>query len=224
VKVFTLPTEAFPLSWPTGVPRSKFPRRAKFGDQTVASQLDEIDRQLRLMGAAASVISSNLPTRKDGRPRGDGLLRFNDQGVCVYWTAWVTRGGKSLCAPHAMPCDKWDRIEHNLRAIAMSLDAMRGLERWGAVTIEQAFAGFVALPPGDPDAPPAAPAERTWREVLDVPIDGWVTSAPPAAVLAYARTRHRELIKLHHPDRGGDPAVAAAINRALDLAEAELGA
>ena len=149
--MIAIPTECYPLAWPTGVPRTRYPIRGPFGkDRSVADQLDEVERQLRLMEVSASVISSNLPARKDGRPRADGLLRFTDQGVCVYWTARAMRGGQSIKVPHAMPCDKWDRIEHNLRAIAMSLDAMRGLTRWGAVTVEQAFAGFAALPPGDP--------------------------------------------------------------------------
>lgn len=37
-----------------------------------------------------------------------------------------------------------------------------------------------------------------------------------------ARDRHRELIRAHHPDVGGDAARAAEINAALDQALAEL--
>jgi hypothetical protein len=225
MRTIAIPTQASPLSWPAGVPRTKLPAPSKkfARDITVASQLDEVERQLKLLGAANGVISSNLPLRKDGRPRGDGLLRFDDQGVAVYWSLTEHRGGRWVQVAHCMPCDRWDRIEHNLRAISLSIEAMRGLERWGAVSTEQAFAGFAALPPGDPDAAPPAPADRPWRELLEVPADGWVTQAPPSVVLTFAKQQHRKLIQQHHPDRGGDPVTAAAINRALELAEAELG-
>lgn len=219
--MIAIPTECYPLAWPTGVPRTRYPQRATaFGrDHTVAAQLDEVERQLRLMKVSASVISSNLPPRRDGRP-SSSTTRFSDQGVCVYWTSTALRGGERVKVPHAMPCDHWDLIEHNLRAVALSLEAMRGLTRWGAVTVEQAFAGFVALPPGDAAA--TAPVETPWREVLGVPTVGWVTEAPREVVLRYAKDLHRELIKAHHPDRGGDPAIAAAVNVALEQAEREL--
>lgn len=220
---FTTPTECFPLAWPTGVPRRRLPERAPFGrDHTLASQIDEVYRQLRLMKADGAVVTSNLPRRADGTPRGDSTPRDNEHGVAIYWTTFAMRAGARVRVPHCMPCDRWDHIRHNMRAIALSLDAMRGLERWGAVSLEQAFAGFAALPPGDPAAARPAPAELPWRDVLGVE-GAWVGGAPAAAVLAYAKTRHRELAKIHHPDRGGDTATAAAINRALEQAEAELG-
>ena len=59
--------------------------------------------------------------------------------------------------------------------------------------------------------------------VLEVPSEPWTASAPASVLLLFARQQHRELIKRHHPDRGGDPSVAAAINVALAQAEAELG-
>jgi hypothetical protein len=126
---------------------------------------------------------------------------------------WVERDLCSACAPP-------DQVS-KMRVLGLVAGVVDGLSQVAQLLEE--FAGFAALPPGDPNVPPPTPAERPWREVLDVPIDGWTSGAPPAAVLAYARTRHRELIKLHHPDRGGDQAIAAAINRALDQAEAELG-
>lgn len=41
--------------------------------------------------------------------------------------------------------------------------------------------------------------------------------------LGFRLHRHRRLIAEHHPDRGGDPILAAEINAALEQAEAELG-
>lgn len=62
--------------------------------------------------------------------------------------------------------------------------------------------------------------KRPWRQVLG-PGQSWPQFGKPE-LLALARRRHRELIQKHHPDRGGDTAVAAEINAALDEAEMEL--
>lgn len=43
-------------------------------------------------------------------------------------------------------------------------------------------------------------------------------------LLVLAKTRHRKLIQLHHPDAGGAHDVAADLNAALAEAERELGA
>ncbi len=216
----TIPTEAFPLSWPLGVPRTRRPlERTPFQrGHTVARGFEETIRQLRLMGAATIVVSSNLALKPNGEPRSESP-RTDDHGVAVYWT--VAKHGSApgpAFTPHVMPCDKWSRIEHNLHAIGLSIAALRGVERWGAVRLEQAFAGFAALPPGAG----GAGVTRPWRDVLCVTGD-WMLAAPAAAVLAFARTQHRALLQRHHPDRGGSHEAAIELNVALEQAEAELG-
>lgn len=217
----TIPSSAFPLSWPTGVPRTSRPRRAAFAGYTYGHRLTEVRRQLALMHARSVVISTNLPVRLDGEPMASATVRGGDHGVAVYWAVPMMRGGKRELVAHCMPCDRWDRLEHNLHAIALSLEALRGVERWGAVTVEQAFAGFAALPPG---AASEEPPRKTWREVLGIPVGGWTDGAPAEAILAYAKMRHREIIQQHHPDHGGEVSLAAEANVAISEAERELGA
>lgn len=62
--------------------------------------------------------------------------------------------------------------------------------------------------------------KRTWRAVLG-PGQAWPMFGNEE-LLTLARRRHRELIQKHHPDKGGDPVIAAEINAALDEAEQEL--
>jgi len=46
-----------------------------------------------------------------------------------------------------MACDKWDKPEHNLWALQLSISAIRGLERWGGSEfLDGLFTGFKALP------------------------------------------------------------------------------
>lgn len=115
--------------------------------------------------------------------------------------------------------DRWRRLGDNLHAIALSIAALRGLDRWGAVRREQAFAGFRELGAGDGTEVAAPPAPRAWRDVLG----GFPGGLDAPDLLAIAKARHRRLIAEHHPDRGGTVETAAEINRAIAEAAAELG-
>jgi hypothetical protein len=95
-------------------------------------------------------------------------------------------------------CDRWDEIEDNCQAIAKTIGALRGIERWGSgQMVEQAFTGFIALP---------AP-EQPWQVL------GLDTSNPTADQVEHA---YRRLAAQHHPDRGGDPHTMSRINAARD--------
>ena len=141
--------QAFPLSWPAGVPRIRRSVRSQFGAHSVAEGVKEIRRQLTLLGARLPVISSNIPLKSDGNPYSDPG-RMADAGAAVYFQLH----GK----PYCLPCDRWDRVEHNFWAIAKHLEAMRGMQRWGVGSVEQQFAGFKAL---------AATSHEAWWDVLE---------------------------------------------------------
>jgi hypothetical protein len=138
------------------------------------------------MGAKGLMLSSNYTL---------GAQNPKEPGVVAYFT-WQE-------LPMAIPCDRWTRIEHNVQAIALTVEAMRGMERWGAKhMIKAMFTGFKALP---------APAElKTWHEVLG--LKAWVTED-------VVRARYRELAKQHHPDVGGDPAKFREIQAAFEAWE-----
>lgn len=102
-----------------------------------------------------------------------------------------------------MPCDKWDRLPDNIAAIAAHIDATRKIERYGVQSVEEAFAGFVALPP-----------PLNWKQILGV----------RGVSLDEAESAYRELAKRHHPDRGGSVVKMAELNQARDAAREALGA
>jgi hypothetical protein len=186
---------------------SQFGGRHRDALSAFATGQDVIDELARL-GAGSWVITSNLPSRGlEGIPYADAP-RGVDPGIAV-WFAYKR-------VERVLACDRWYRPEENLRAIAKSIEAMRGLERWGvADVLESVFTGFAAaLPPG---APPAA--KRPWRDVLEM---GNHQMLDASDQLAVAKARHRKLIAEAHPDAGGDHVRAAELNAALTEAEAEL--
>lgn len=205
----TAPLESFPLAWPLGRPRTPAGRRerAKFGtkvkderswSQTRRLTIDGATSRLRdtigLLRASALVISTNLQLRRDGLPRS-GQSEPSDPGVAVYFQL-KARG-------YVVACDKWDRVADNIAAIAAHLEAMRAQDRWGCGSLEQAFAGYKALA--------AADAIKSWWNVLGFtkPPERWAT----------VEAKHLELVRLHHPDRGGNASQMAEINAARDEAK-----
>lgn len=231
--MIVIPTEAYPLQWPANQPRTRAGDRkeSKFGTvvtnehgragmrhRSIWECVERVRAELRRTGAITVVISSMLPLRNDGLPRSDASqVPQGDPGVAVYWTRRV----RGRLQPHAMPCDRWNKVADNLYAIALSIEALRGMERWGAVSLEQAFAGFAALPPGDgTEIIPRQPVVD-WRTILG---GTWPEELEPAEILGIAKARHRKLIAIAHPDAGGSVAAAAELNDAINAAEQELRA
>lgn len=130
--------EAYPLHWPPGRPRSVTQQRSQFGVK-MSSARDGLLRQLRLLGAKHVVLSTNVALRQDGLPYANQKEPC-DPGVSVYFEY----RGKSMC----FSCDRWDRVRDNVRAIERTIEAIRGIERWGTgEMVQAAFSGFEALPP-----------------------------------------------------------------------------
>lgn len=191
--------EAYPLSWPAGYPRSRFPQRAIF-KTAFAKTRDQLTHELSLLGATQVVISSNIPLRRDGLPYA-GQAQPKDPGIAVYFL-WQKE-------QRVLACDKWDRVEDNLHAIELAVGAIRGLERWGVSDIlKRAFQGFTALP-----GPSAKPP---WWHVLDCE-----RSAPLETVERVYRTYAKEC----HPDRNGqgewNGLTMTDLNRAIQEARQE---
>lgn len=199
--------QASPLHWPFGKPRTAPGKRtrAAFSREpshatTVHRERMNLAREMRLLGVRSYLISSNLALRLDGEPRS-GQAEPADPGVAVYF-ALANR-------PTVLACDRWDRVADNLRAIVKHIEAIRGQDRWGVGTIEQAFAGYAALPP---PSGPDQPGERTWREVMGF-------GPREHIVLADIGIRYRALAK----ERAGDEAALRDLNVARDQARAEFG-
>lgn len=185
---------AFPLTWATIYPRTPHHKRkeARF-EVNFAVARDQLLHEMELLDAFAVIISSNVPLRQDGLPYAN-FKEPDDPGVAVYFR--VKKKNYVLC------CDRWLKVKDNLRAIGLHIAAMRGMERWGVGSVEQAFMGYQALPPQF--------SERKWWEVLGVD----VRASNDEVKLAY-----RKLARKYHPDKGGSSDRMSTINAAYQQAK-----
>ena len=193
-------TQAYPLQWPVGWPRTKTRTTARFGQKdargwhrqaTIATARERLQGQLDLLRAGNPVLSTNVELRLDGQPRSDRTDPA-DPGVAVYFTL---RG-----KPTTLACDRWDRVADNIVALAKHIEALRGMDRWGVGTADQVFAGYQSLP-----------APEQWWQVLGID-QGATVEVIDAAWRAKARDAH--------PDRGGTDAAMARLNAARDAGRA----
>lgn len=200
---------AYPICWPAGRQRTKTRQRAKFHkivrregtwdsreklsiEQARVRVVDELQR----LGARKPIISSNLELRMDGMARS-GQRQPTDPGVAVYFDL---DGGQKCIA-----IDLWDRVEDNLVAVAKSIDAMRGLERWGGAQIVAAvFTGFKALPGGDAIVTPMSVYEAA-SFLADIAKTAEPTTGARQIMDHRARfdSAYLTAVKAFHPDRNG---------------------
>lgn len=168
-------TQAYPLQWPIGRKRSPMPVPGVFKNCNHDRCIRELVAELERLGAENVVVSTNQPIRADGMPYAAKRI-ISDPGVAVYFT----RNDKPL----SFACDQYDTIPKNMRGITKTIEAMRGIERWGSKQMmEQAFTGFEALP---------HLATEHWTEVFNLPGD-----APCALVEKQYKVMRSET----HPDK-----------------------
>lgn len=195
----TAPKEAYPLSWPDRWPKPQYRYRSRFGrssfrggPHTIEKAREFLFAELSRLGASSVILSSNLRLRNDGLPIS-GQSQPADPSIGVYFNL---KG-----RPHVLACGSWDRASDNIWAIAKHVEALRGQERWGVGSIEQAFRGYTALPEKSGGV--------SWWDVLGVAMNATEEQVTDA---------YRTKAKIHHPDVGGDGAEFARLNEAYRMA------
>lgn len=194
----------WPLEWPLGWPRKKsYQRRnGQFRQAhrpiTMEGACRRLQEQLDKLQVTQATLSTNATLTLTGRPRGnDGQLA--DPGAAVYFTFKKK--------PTVLACDTYHALADNIAALAAHLEALRAIERYGVGTIEQALAGYKALP---------ADSAANWRVAL------FGANPPSPITLSAVEAAYRQLAKEKHPDLGGSDDAMAWLNRARDYALAEL--
>ena len=190
--------ENFPLYWPEGQQRTEGWKRKKTPFKvTQGTARDHLMAELARLGARDIILSTNIPLRKDGLPI-TGRREPDDPGVAVYF---------KYKGAMAFACDQYQKVYDNIRAIGLTIQAIRGIERWGSSDMmERAFRGFTALP---------APESMNWRAIL-----GFKPTDNPTQKEVKAACRKKALTM--HPDQGGSDTEFHILKAALEQAYLEV--
>lgn len=210
---------ATPPDWkPAHANRPSSPFRAAYSDT-----LDVLDREIRALGgtdAFLQVVASDRDLRLDGQLRADA--RVEHPGVIL--TLETKKRGTLVFSTDRYQAAAWRRERQagwqaNLRAIALGLEALRTVERYGIAETGQQYAGYRELGSGTALGPATVVETITVDEAarllaehaFDEP-DAWqdvLARGPDAA--------YRIAAKRHHPDAGGDPDVFRRLTLARNL-------
>lgn len=133
--------------------------------------------------------------RLDGGLRAD--VRPRSPGVIVMF--------ESRHGPQRYVCDRFDWWEDNVRAVALGLENLRRIERYGIARDGQQYTGWKAIGTGIAVGPASMTVEQAARYISDHCGVDWSseTDDDPSFALAL----YKDAAKLHHPDRGGDAEV-----------------
>lgn len=208
--------------WPDSFDRTTTRRDAAPFTATYQSTLVLLGKELEHLAATDIVLqvdATERDCRLDGQLRADA--KVNHPGVILSFT---TRRHGAL----SYPCDRYganwgSRLpawQHNLRAIALGLEALRKVERYGIAERGQQYAGYRELGTGI-----ALGAGMTVEQAAALLADAANGATGDTIGVDDVLTDHgafayRAAAKVHHPDAGGDPDTFRQLTQARDRLEA----
>jgi hypothetical protein len=189
------------VAWP-GAQTPSHQRRRSLFDSTWGQTLDLLKRELDHLRAKDIVISldvdekditrDNTP-RSTARPRSPGVvLSFSRPGQ---YDPIARATGDAL--PLSFPCDTFDQWEDNVRAIALSLEALRKVDRYGVTKRNEQYAGFRQLPAS------TAPTMTTQQAAEFVSGLSRFSAEKVLRDKTAARDAVRQAVNNTHPDKPG---------------------
>jgi hypothetical protein len=179
-----------PAVWPTGQRTPVDERRNSPFKASYAATLELLERELRHLDATEPVVieAGYQPheIRLDGLPRAGA--RPIDPGIIVCF--------ESRVGPLRYACDTYFVHAANLRAVALTLEHLRAVDRYGATRRGEQYQGWAALPP----AGETSSYDEAARIIHDL------SGIPPAGVGPgpTLREAYRAAAKRCHPDVGGN--------------------
>lgn len=167
-------------------------RRAQFS-AAWRRTVELLDRELTNLDARNVVVQVDVAERDI---RIDGKLKANARpGHPGLVLAFDSKFG-----PLKYAVDTYDRFEDNVRALALALEALRAVDRYGVTKRGEQYTGWKALPAAtDP-----ADAIQTREQAHDYLSQRWDGDVKRA-------------LRETHPDRGGDPDEFRRVVRAKEF-------
>lgn len=175
-----------PISqWPGTLSRSR--RRSQFR-AAWSRTVEIIQKELRAIHARNIVLEMALTEREivlDGsRPKA--TARPEHPGVVL--------SCESRVGPLRFSCDRFLHWNDNIHAIALGLEALRKVDRYGITKRGEQYAGWKALPA-------ATNGVETRQQAIEILADAAAVPYPEASARLYAT--YKAALLRAHPDHGG---------------------
>lgn len=207
--------------WP-GVPTGAEERERAAFTAGWSDTLDVLDREVHALGAEEVVLqvdASERAMRIDGGIRADA--KVNGPGVII---AFESKHGPLSYACDRFTGGRWRGYgkdpapgwQCNVRAIALGLEALRKVDRYGIARSGEQYRGWSQLPPGRPMGP-AMTIEEAAAFIAAHTDDPAGRAHDVAADPFFALVLFKDAAKRCHPDAGGDPADFRRLTEARDL-------
>lgn len=188
------------------------PRRSPF-KTNYSKTLVLLERELVSLGATQIVIQIDLPEskiRRDGLPRTDACPDY--QGIVL---AFGSKYG-----PLKYATDVFDRWKDNLRAIALGLEALRKVDRYGITKRGEQYAGWKQLASG---AGSDITDSATAAEFIAMHSQGIEAGEIAGDIQMYRKAYRQAAMKLHPDKAGGDQRVFCELQKAKRLMDDHFG-
>jgi hypothetical protein len=188
IKFVTLELKDFPS------PRSHDKRRRSQFKASWDKTLKLLEKELYNLAATQIVIQAGFAAsqiRQDGWPYGKAAPAH--PAVILSFREAMESSG----TPLSFPCDTFVTHTENIRAIALSLEALRAVDRFGVTKLGEQYAGFKQIE-----------AARPWTVEEAAQFLGIKCGAIPEALIrdeAAYRRAYRAAAAALHPDAGGNP-------------------
>lgn len=156
--------------------------------------LDKLEYELGQLKATEIIIEAGFrlsELRNDGWPRGGSAP--GHPGIIIYF--------KGKFGPMEFPCGTYAKFQDNIHAIALTLENLRAINRYGVTLGHEQYVGFKQIEAPSPPGSGEDPAQIV-RSLAGVASDIDLKAA------------YRIAAKRHHPDAGGDPEKWAQLHRA----------
>lgn len=168
--------------------------------------LNLLDTELRNLGARNVVIQIDVgpgEIRLDGMPRSDARPR----------SPAVVISFEGKAGPLQYPCCAFSDWRDNIRAIALALEALRKVDRYGVTKNKEQYKGWARLDP-------PAPSSDSFTAETAADYLGQLTGVPPGDLLR-SREAFADAFKtaktITHPDRVGVDAAFKKVGQAGEV-------
>lgn len=207
-----------PMDAPTGNRKSYSQSRYR---ASYSNTMNLLRRELEHLSASSVLLEAHFQAneiRNDGFPRSSARPSFPD----------VRLSFKSKVGPLSFEGSTYDNWEDNLRAIALTMELLRDIERYGVVKGAQQYRGFKALPDGNAQPQSTSGTITPYQAaMLRLSLYAEISTDAFKAMVAKgyegAREMYREASRRCHPDAGGSNEAMCKVNEAWRVIQTHYG-